>query len=422
MRKTILACAVILVFGAALVAVAQDGGLMPEEQLGKSIFFDENLSINQNQSCASCHELEVGWTGPDSVTNAHGAVYEGSIPGRFGNRKPPSAAYATLSPILHQDKKGLFVGGNFWDGRATGEVLGNPAADQALGPFLNSVEQALPDSACVVYRVCNPVVPGDYPVSVEEIWGDEACDITWPADVETVCATEGATVPLSDADRAISDMAYGNIGLVIAAYEDSPEVNAFTSRFDYAKNGMAKLTKRERKGLALFKGKGKCRLCHLTMDRAPLFTDFTFDNLGVPKNPENPVYGVDPDFIDPGLGGFLMNEGYEEDVYSAEWGKHKVPTLRNVDLRPSEEFVKAYAHNGYFKTLEGIVHFYNTRDVKPVCPGDYTEAEALAAGCWPEPEVQENVNTDELGDLGLTAEEEAAIVAFMKTLSDGFAP
>ena len=82
--------------------------------------------------------------------------------------------------------------------------------------------------------------------------------------------------------------------------------------------------------------------------------------------------------------------------------------------------MKAYGHNGYFKTLEGIVHFYNTRDVKPECPGPYTEAEAIAADCWPPPEVPETVNTGELGNLRLTAEEEAAIVAFLKTLSDGY--
>ena len=421
MKKKVLVFAVILLFVtlAGLVA-AQD--LTPNEQLGKSIFFDVNLSINQNQSCAACHAPEVGWTGPDSEINAGGAVYEGSILGQFGDRKPPSAAYATLSPIFHQDKKGLFVGGNFWDGRATGEKLGNPAADQAQGPFLNPVEQALPDSACVVYRVCNPVVPGDYRVSFEEVWGAGACAITWPADVEAVCATEGATVALSEADRTKSDMAYDGIALSIAAYEDSPEVNAFTSKFDYSKNGMAKLNKEEQHGFALFKGKAKCRLCHLSMDRTPLFTDFTFDNLGIPQNPENPVYDVDPEFVDLGLGGFLMKSGYDEEVYEAEWGKHKVPTLRNVDLRPYPEFVKAYGHNGYFKSLEGIVNFYNTRDVKYTCPGPYTEAEALAADCWPPPEVSVNVNTDELGDLGLTPEEEAAIVAFLKALSDGYQP
>ena len=419
-RGVLISIAVALLLAYVGVLSAQVT-LTPKEQLGKSIFFDENLSIEGNQSCASCHDPAWGWTGPDSDINAGGAVYEGSILGRFGDRKPPSSAYATPSPIFHQDKKGLFVGGNFWDGRATGEVLGNPAADQALGPFLNPVEQALPDSACVVYWGCNPVVPGDYPVSFEDVWGTGACDIVWPADVDAVCATEGATVALSDEDRAKSDMAYGNIGRTIAAYEDSLEVNAFTSKYDYTFDGKVKLNKQEQRGFALFRGKGMCHRCHISNGKEALFTDFTFDNLGVPQNPENPA-AIDPYFVDPGLGGFLMNEHYPEDVYQAEWGKHKVPTLRNVDLRPYEDFVKAYAHNGYFKTLEGIVNFYNTRDVKPTCPGPYTEAEALAAGCWPAPEVVETVNMDELGDLGLTPEEEAAIVAFLKALSDGFVP
>jgi cytochrome c peroxidase len=111
-------------------------------------------------------------------------------------------------------------------------------------------------------------------------------------------------------------------------------------------------------------------------------------------------------WVDYGLGAFLAGAGFGPEVYEPELGKQKVPTLRNVDLRPDEGFVKAYAHNGYFKSLEEIVHFYNTRDVEE----------------WPEPEVPENVNTDELGNLGLTAEEEAAVVAFMRALSDGFVP
>jgi cytochrome c peroxidase len=415
-RRGVLACTIVCVgvlMVALVISAAAQGSLGPKEELGKSIFFDTNLSINQNQSCAGCHAPEAGWTGPETAINEHGAVYEGSILGRFGDRKPPSAAYATLSPIFFQDKKGLFVGGNFWDGRATGEKLGNPAADQAQGPFLNPKEQALPDSACVVYRVCTATT---YPVAFEDVWGDGACGITWPAGIEATCATEGETVALSAEDRAKSDMAYDNIALSIAAYEDSPEVNAFTSKYDQTFDGKVKLTKEEQKGYALFQGKGKCKLCHISGKDA-LFTDFTFDNLGLPQNPENPA-GVAPDFVDPGLGGFLQNAGYPEEVYQAEWGKHKVPTLRNVDLRPDAGFVKAYGHNGYFKTLEGIVNFYNTRDVKPECPGPYTEAQALAAGCWPAPEVAATVNLDELGDLGLTPDEEAAIVAFLKTLSD----
>lgn len=400
--------------------------LSPTEQLGKSIFFDNNLSINNNQSCASCHGQEVGWTGPAEIINEGGSVYEGSISGRFGNRKPPSSAYATTSPIFHVDKKGLFVGGNFWDGRATGEVLGTPAADQARGPFLNPVEQALPDSACVVYRVCNPVVPGNYPVSFVDVWGTGACDISWPADIVDACDTEVATVGLSDEDRQTSDMAFDNIALSIASYESSSEVNAFSSKFDQTYSGKVKLSKQERKGFSLFRGKGKCHLCHISNGKGALFTDYTFDNLGTPKNPDNPVYDVDPGFIDAGLGQFLMNAGYDGKVYEAEGGKVKVPTLRNVDKRPDDDFVKAYTHNGYFKTLKGLVHFYNTRDVKLTCESlgiiDATEDVALLNDCWPAPEVPENVNTEELGDLGLTSEEEDAIVAFMKALSDGYVP
>ena len=358
--------------------------------LGKAIFFDENLSVNGNQSCASCHDPAWGWTGPTASVNAGGGVYEGSIPGAFGNRKPPTSAYATLSPIFHFDGA-LFVGGNFWDGRATGERLGNPAAEQALGPFLNPMEQALAAPADVVGLIC----AGGYQDLVEAVWPDEFCD---------------------DPDYVAE--AYDNVGLAIAAFEGSPESNAFTSKYDQSRGGGAKLTLEERRGLALFQGKGKCTRCHaLGRGQEPaLFTDFTFDNLGIPENPANPRYPV----ADPGLGGYLLSRSDYADMAAGEMGKHKVPTLRNVDLRADPEGVKAYGHNGYFKSLWEIVHFYNTRDARPVCAGAYTSAEAIAADCWPAPEIAENVNTAELGDLGLSLEDEMAIVAFLRTLSDGF--
>jgi cytochrome c peroxidase len=370
--------------------------------LGKAIFFDVTLSANGNQSCASCHAPEAGWTGPISAVNAAGAVYEGSVAGRFGNRKPPSSAYATSSPTFHlvPDKKGtLFVGGNFWDGRATGDRLGNPAAEQALGPFLNPLEQALAAPTDVVTRICT----GSYAALFREVWGSEIC-------------TDVAE-------------AYDAVGLSVAAFEGSTESNTFTSKFDAFRAGAAALTHEERQGLNLFRGKGKCAACHTLDGDAPLFTDFTFDNLGIPRNPENPWYGMSSEFnpdggawIDPGLGGFLTTTSLYSAQAEENRGKHKVPTLRNVDLRPYPDFVKAYGHNGYFKTLEGIVHFYNTRDAKPTCPESSTEAQAIAGNCWPAPEVAANVNTAELGSLHLTPRQEAAIVAFLRTLSDGYQP
>ena len=434
--RKIVVCASVLLAAGLMAGGTARAELSPVEELGKSIFFDQDLSMNQNQACAACHDPAWGFTGPIEAINAAGAVYEGSIPGRFGNRKPPSAAYATASPILHfvDEKENnrneddiLFIGGNFWDGRATGEKLGNPAADQAQGPFLNPAEQALPDAACVVYRVCN----ASYPTTFEDVFGAGACDITWPADIETTCATEGGMVTLSVEDRADVDMAYDWIAMAIAGYENSTEVNAYSSKYDAYLRGEVKLSKLEKKGLALFKGKGHCDNCHVLDEGpsgAPLLTDNTFDNLGVPRNPDNPFYnspanGDGEDWVDPGLGGFLASRMQYADYAEDNYGKQRVPTLRNVAARPSADSAKSFTHNGYFKSLRSVVHFYSTRDVKPACPDPFTpEEDALAMDCWPVPEVGDNVNTDELGNLHLTAAQEEAIVAFLETLTDGFVP
>ena len=403
-KSSVLVIALLFVFCIG-AGIAQ--ALTPEEELGKSIFFDDNLSINNNQSCATCHAPESGWTGPDPDINAAGSVYEGSIADRFGNRKPPSSAYATPSPVLHfviEKKEALFIGGNFWDGRATGQTLGSPAAEQALGPFLNPLEQALPNAAEVISRIC----ASTYVSSFKQVCGDYACDL------------------------ANVSAAYDCVGLAVAAYEGSSEVNQYLSKYDAYLAGLVDLTKQEKQGLNLFKSKGKCANCHVLdpgpNGEPPLFTDFTYDNLGVPRNPDNPFYS-EPYFnplgfswIDLGLGGFLASRTDYQQYAPANNGKQKVPTLRNVDKWDSAlNKVKAYSHNGYFKDLWQIVHFYNTRDAKPPCVDDFTTAkDALDQGCWPRPEVPVNVNTKELGDLHLTRAQEDAIVAFMKTLSDGF--
>jgi cytochrome c peroxidase len=230
------------------------------------------------------------------------------------------------------------------------------------------------------------------------------------------------------------DVIYEQIARSIAAYERSSEVNPFNSEFDgfwrkakaaglkvesiaesnWKKYSNLGLDTTELQGMALFNSKGLCANCHVLTSvegKPPLFTDFTYDNLGIPKNPDNPFYKMpkewNPDgekWVDPGLGGFL--KGTEKYAKYAEenLGKHKVPTLRNVALSPRSGFVKAFMHNGYFKTLKDIVHFYNTRDI--------------TSEKWPAPEVSANLNVDEMGNLELTEEDEDAIVAFMKTLSD----
>jgi cytochrome c peroxidase len=386
-NKKLIVCLIVFILTiVGGIAVAND--LTPIEQLGKELFFDANLSTPPGQSCAACHAPEAGFTGPDSFINATQAIYQGVVHTRAGNRKPPTAAYGGDSPVMYYEEvEGLWIGGMFWDGRATGWTLGDPLAEQALGPFLNPLEQNTPIARLVLIRVAN----SDYAGLFEEVWGPGSLDFK-----KDVAGT------------------YERIGRSIAAYERSAEVNPFSSKYDYYLAGEAELTDQEAWGLELFEGKAMCSACHVSepgpSGEPPLFTDFSYDNLGIPKNPMNPFYSMprkwNPqgwDWVDPGLGGFLMSAG---EIYEPEIGKHKVPTLRNVDKRPYPEFVKAYGHNGYFKSLEEITHFYNTRDVET----------------WPPSEVPENVNTDELGDLGLTAEEEAAIVAFMKTLTDGYVP
>jgi cytochrome c peroxidase len=390
----------------SFVAGAQETQLSAIEQLGKQLFFDKNLSDPRGQSCATCHDPAAGWTGESSETNASESVYRGARQERAGNRKPPSAAYATQSPIFYYDpKEGNFVGGNFWDGRATGWLLGNPAAEQAQGPFVNPVEQNIRDEKTVVEKVCG----SDYASLFRTIYGEDIC--------------------------RNSINAYNAIGQALAAFENSKQVNAFTSKYDYYLKDPKKypLSKQESIGLRLFedKKKGNCAACHPNrrdaQGGAPLFTDFTYDNLGFPKNLANPWYKMPKEFnpdgarwVDTGLSGFLKTVPRFAQQAEKNLGKHKVPTLRNVDKRPQPGFVKAYGHNGYFKSLKDVVHFYNTRDVLPYCVK--TQSAKPGVNCWPEPEVAKNVNTKELGNLRLSEDEEWAIIAFLRTLSDGWAP
>ena len=337
-----------------------------KEQLGKEIFLDKNLSTPPGQACAHCHSVEAGFGQPDADL----PVSQGVYPDRFGNRNDLTAAYAAFSPRFHYDaKERYYVGGLFWDGRAAN------LEEQAKGPFLNPLEMANPNGAAVVAKVQR----SSYADLFREVFGPEA---------------------FTDPNRA-----YDFVAEAIAAYERTNELNQFSSKYDLFLQEKVRLTDREMRGLALFENekKGRCGECHPSRpgpnQEPPLFTDFTYDNLGVPKNPENPYYylpkSLNPDgtkFVDLGLGGVVKK--------SEENGKFRVPTLRNAAV------TAPYMHNGVFKTLRQVVAFYNTRD----------------AGPWPAPEVPQNVNREELGNLGLTEQEVDDIVAFLRTLTDGYEP
>ena len=202
---------------------------------------------------------------------------------------------------------------------------------------------------------------------------------------------------LNRVDRGRANATYDQFALAIASYEASPDVSPFSSKFDYAiaHSDQSVLSSDEQAGWDLFHGKAMCNTCHLdgteslagttvrssitpagVGSKAPLFTDFTSSNIGVPRNLAIPYYKEDkPDkygfisnpaglgFVDKGVGAFLRDSTLNP---NSEWvqladqfdGKFQVSTLRNVDMRPSPNFVKAYTHNGYFKSLKEIVHFY----------------------------------------------------------------
>jgi len=330
-------------------------------KLGKLIFNDKNLSNPIGQSCSSCHSAATGFSDLN-----HSIVSEGAVSGLFGNRNAPDIAYSMYAPSLHYDTDdSTYVGGFFLDGRV------NTLEEQAQKPFLNPLEMNNTD----VVMLISKIKEASYYPLYKTVYGE---------------LTDNKT-------------AFNNITDAIASFERSPDLNQFTSKYDYYLKGQAELTLQELRGLQLFNDtlKGKCANCHPSEpdeeSGKALFTDFTYDNIGVPKNQANPFYTIPSGFnplgsnaVDYGLGGFLQDPD--------NYGRFKVPTLRNSAISAP------YFHNGYFNTLEEVVHFYNKRDVET----------------FPAAEISSTVNHDELGDLHLTAQEEKDIVAFLKTLTDGY--
>lgn len=352
-------------------ATTQEEKITEDEKiaLGKAIYFDTNLSEPSGQSCASCHSSESGFANPNHTN----PTSEGAVTGLFADRNAPSIAYSQYSPEFYFDGNG-YIGGQFMDGRAATLEI------QAGGPPLNPVEMHNSSKESYVTKIAQ----ASYADEFKRIYGKNI---------------------FTDANKT-----FAAIGDAIAYYERTSQLSKFTSKFDAFQKGNAKLTPQEKLGLDLFSGKANCYVCHplsnedLTTVPA-LFTEFDYENIGVPKNQNNKFYTLSQeynpegtDFVDTGL---ARNPRVIADGRVAETrGMFKTPTLRNVEI------TGPYMHNGVFTTLKQVVSFYNTRDSEPAK--------------WGTPEVAENVNKSVIGDLKLTNEEEDAIVAFLLTLTDGY--
>ena len=378
-----------------------------EQTLGGQLFTDPNLSLNRNQSCSSCHALApatdsgtllpFGTPGFVDPTNVFFGtpVSAGSTPGDFGGLNAPSVGYAAFTPPFHWDPISYqYSGGLFWNGRA------NTLEEQAEAPLLNPVEMGMPSQWAVVTRLQENT---NYVQLFHQIYGLDLTAIP-PGELAPATNTPPGSVPA----------VYAAAAQAIAQFERSPVFNQFTSKFDFFLAGVTALSSNELSGFKLFTGRLGCSDCHSAstgLDSVgnitpPLLTDFTYANVGSPRNwniPGTPT----PDL---GLGG-------RADVAAAwpdgsQLGLQKVISLRNVSITPP------YGHNGVFSNLAQVVHFYNTRDVLGVV-GANTNAGFGVTG-WPPPEVPQNVSISEIGNLRMTADEEAQVVAFLETLTDNY--
>src|SRR6266852_3267727 len=451
-------------------------GYQAVETLGKLFQYDLKMSPFENTACASCHMPYAAFSGPIPSVNLTMIAYPGSFHFRAGKRTAQRYPYSPDFPVMEYDTvQAAFIGGNFWDGRATGYILQSPDAHQAQGPPVDTQEMAFPDTACIAFRLQT----APYRFLFEEIFGEGSLDIKFPEDTEDICETPGGAavfgtsvtpIKLNPSDRVRATEVFNHWGQALSFFERSTNLSAFTSKFDAFLEGNYTMTPDEMAGYNLFKGKANCNSCHLdgrssapaptapmstdtgvAASARPLFTCFGYANLGLPLNPRDAFYyQTTPDFFgftgnpfgfgyrDLGLGTFLRSGFGSWDNPNSAWvqfaptsdGQMQTLTARDVGLVPPQcptteapgpYFQKEFFHNGYAKSLKQLVHFYNTRDVFPFpvtsgnCPAGKTEK----VDCWPMPEVPNNLDMT-VGSLGLTDQEENQIVAFLQTLTDGF--
>jgi len=371
--------------------------------VGQALFSDTTLSASGQQACATCHVPAHGYAAGDGQPVPLG----GPRMDLQGLRNAPSLVYALYTPTFHFESDGTPVGGFFRDGRAAS------LADQATQPFVTPFEMANANAEEVKGRLLGrPYLP-----DFVSVFGRDT---------------------LNDADTTLQ-----RIGQAIAAYEkEDPSFHPFSSKFDYWRNRKAQLSAQETNGMALFirPDKGNCAACHVITagnGLPPLFTDFTYDNIGIPRNwkiSANNDAVPGPEYV-PQNGGGLGDPGHNyfdmglcgplrSDVSAIRFlcGQFKVPTLRNIAI------TGPYFHNGAFDSLQDAVNWYITRDTQP--ERWYTRA----GGSTPDVPYNDlptafdsNVNTLETPYNAaiaptLTASEINDLIAFLCTLTDGYDP
>jgi len=394
-RQSFMGC--VGLFAAALLAACGGGGtsasdaglpddtpLSPQAALGELIFKDVSLSASGRQACATCHSVENA----HSPANALPAQFGGVLLDQQGRRSAPSVNYLSFNSAFYIASDGTPTGGFFWDGRATS------LQDQAGKPFLSDFEMANASRADVI---------------------DKLSRATYAAQFKSVFGADIFTRP---------DAAFDRLTLALQQYQrEDADFRAFSSKYDEFLRGNVALSAQELRGLSLFNdpGKGNCQACHPSGRAAdgsfPLFTDFSFDNLGVPRNAAI-ARNDDPAYFDLGL--------CARDDMAARTdfcGAFKVPSLRNVAQR------HVFFHNGRFSTLKDALTFYVQRDTSPekfypLNPdGSVKKFDDLPT------QYAVNVNTVEVpynrrpGDAPALSDAEIDdVIAFLQTLSDGYRP
>jgi cytochrome c peroxidase len=300
--------------------------------LGRALFHDSTLSSSGRLSCASCHSPSHAYGPPNALAVQLGGRTL-SAPGlravpslRYTLPRTPIWAYprpTSLVERLTETDNGP-AGGFGWDGRF------NSLHEQAAFPLLASAEMASSQAAVV-----SAVEHGPLADRFRRVYGPGI---------------------FADVPRA-----FAAVGQALERFElEDPSLRPYSSRYDRWLDGQATLSDQERRGMALFNdgARGNCASCHLSQRGAdgshPLFTDFQFEAIGVPRNPEIPA-NRDPRFHDLGLCGPLRTD----QPTRTYCGMFKTPTLRNVASR------QVFFHNGRFHTLREVMRFYVSRDLRP---------------------------------------------------------